>query len=476
MPELLQVDAAGVRAASLAEIREDLNERQREAFGSDLALSPQVPQSQWSGIAASALSEILEAVVRIAVYGSSVDDARWTWLDQLGSLLGIERITATRSRVTATLTGVGGTGVPAGSRARTPDGDVFESVEAVSLTADGVRVEFRALETGPVIAPAGQLNRIVTVIAGWETVTNAEDAVPGRDRQGDADYRAAMLARTARGSVGTVSSLESALAEARAGRTRVVENNADATATVQGWPVGAHSVLVVAEGGLDADIRRAIENHRGMGVGTMTAIVGAPPNTGALNGIANRRFDQRPPLTWAGVQLTAAFGPNMNASVEDLARQLNGLLGAAATEAVILPLDGRLVAVFRWSPTADPVFGGGDSETALGLAPAVATGSPGPFVRSRFRDLDVSLDVARQPGFPADGLDRIRTAIGGVVDGYGVGEQLWAPDIQRVAEGVPGTRVTNLTVQYDSAAVSGLEVPLDVVWRLPATNLTISVT
>ena len=43
------------------------------SFGSDLVLSEQLPQSQWSGILALALTEILEGVVRTAIYGSSVD-------------------------------------------------------------------------------------------------------------------------------------------------------------------------------------------------------------------------------------------------------------------------------------------------------------------------------------------------------------------------------------------------------------------
>ena len=48
---VLKVDATGAAPASLAENVDGLNERQRTAFGADLAATPQTPQSQWSGIA-----------------------------------------------------------------------------------------------------------------------------------------------------------------------------------------------------------------------------------------------------------------------------------------------------------------------------------------------------------------------------------------------------------------------------------------
>ena len=299
MPRALEVDGAGIRAASLAEIREDLNARQLAAFGSDLVLSEQLPQSQWSGILALALTEILEGVVRTAIYGSSVDHAPSTWLDQLGSLAGIDRVQATRSRVTATLTGVAGTGVPSGSRARTPAGALFESLGAVALSPSGVDVEFLAILEGPIEAAAGTLTEIVSVIAGWETITNAEAAALGRARQTDAEYREAFLARTARVSVGSMSALEGALAEALAGKARVLENaTTTAARTVQEWPLPAHSILVVAETGIVSDLQRAIETHRGMGVATSVGIVSGIPDEGDLDAVTAGT------VTWDGVDYT----------------------------------------------------------------------------------------------------------------------------------------------------------------------------
>ena len=467
MPRALEVDGAGIRAASLAEIREDLNARQLAAFGSDLVLSEQLPQSQWSGILALALTEILEGVVRTAVYGSSVDDAPSTWLDQLGSLAGIARVQATRSRVTATLTGVAGTGVPFQSRARTPAGALFESLAAVALSPAGVDVEFAAITEGPIEAAAGTLTEIVTVIAGWETVTNAEAAALGRARQTDAEYREAFNARTARVAVGSMSALEGSLAEVLAGKARVIENATTAAVTVQDWPLPAHSILVVAEKGIVSDLQRAVETHRGMGVATTVGIVSGIPDEGDLDAVTAGT------VTWDGVDYT---GLDLSGGLTraEKAAALTILLAAAGV--TVVAVDDRYVAIFEWVPTDMPNFEDGTTEVAFGFDPANSSYPPGPFIRTRARELAVGLDVTRQPGFPADGLTQIRTNVTAIVDAYGVGEQVWSNDILRVAEGVQGTRVTTITVEYAGVDASGVAVPLDVLWSLPTANLTITIT
>ena len=61
------------------------------------------------------------------------------------------------------------------------------------------------------------------------------------------------------------------------------------------------------------------------------------------------------------------------------------------------------------------------------------------------------------------------------VSGYGIGEELWANDLLCEAEGIAGTRITNFVVQAGGANVSGAAVPLDQVWSLALSNLTITV-
>ena len=200
------------------------------------------------------------------------------------------------------MTGVAGTGVPVGSRAKTePDGDEFRTLADAVLSPAGITVEMEAVEEGPVQAAAGTLTRIVTVIAGWETITNTADASVGIARQSDADFRASFLVRTAHSSIGPMSALEAALDEAGSLKTR---RNWRTTLTyrpqIQEWTLRAHSILVVAQSGSDGDIRRSIENHRGLGVGVNTAIIGATPDDSALTLITSGT------VTWNGTDYDRA--------------------------------------------------------------------------------------------------------------------------------------------------------------------------
>ena len=54
--------------------------------------------------------------------------------------------------------------------------------------------------------------------------------------------------------------------------------------------IPAHSIFVVADGGVDDNIARAIENHRGMGVGTLTAVEGAKFSLSVATDITNGQF------------------------------------------------------------------------------------------------------------------------------------------------------------------------------------------
>ena len=468
MARVIEIDSAGAHAASLAENREDLDTRQKAMLGADLVLSPQAPQSQWSGILAAVLAEVGEEGVRAALFGSSVDHAQGTFLDALGSLLDVRRRVATRSRVTATLTGRAGTGVPAGSRAKTTDGDEFRTLADVTLAPEGVTVDLEAVETGPVAVDAGTLTEKVTIIAGWETITNPSAGSLGATRQSDEDYRRTYLRRTAHSSVGSLSALAGALEEALAGHQRVAENNTAADVTIQEWLVGAHSILVFSEGGSDGDVRRAIENHRGMGVGTMTAIRGAAPDAAALASMATGS------IAWNGSTYTGLDLTEDDPGAEQAAA-LTAHLASDHVPPTISYINGAFYAIYRWAPGEPPTFGQSTDVAAFGLDPAAAQYPAGPFVRPRQRALTVSFTMTRRTGFPADGLTQARTAVLNQVKAYGIGDQLWSNDILCAAEAVRGTRITNLVVQAGGADVSGVDVPLDQLWTLDADDLTITV-
>ena len=46
-------------------------------------------------------------------------------------------------------------------------------------------------------------------------------------------------------------------------------------------------MLAIVASGSDGDVQRAVENHRGMGVGTVVALRGGTPDNGALDSVSN---------------------------------------------------------------------------------------------------------------------------------------------------------------------------------------------
>ena len=465
---IFTVNDTGVHAPSLEAAQADTRQQLADIFGDDIANADQTPQGQLAGLIAVLEVVIGEALVRLG-NATSVNDAVGTQLDTLGELLDILRQRPTRSRVTATVTGVAGTNLPAASRARTVDGDVFRTVADVVLApSPGVSVEMEAVEEGSVMAAAGALTQIVTVVAGWETITNAAAAVIGIPRQGDPEYRTSYRRRTAHRAIGSIAAIKSAIDEALGGKQEVKDNDTKSDIVEQEFTIYPNSILAVVQSGTDATIQRAIETARGMGVGTMTAIVGGPPNNNALDAVNNGT------INWNGTDYT---GLDLTGSGTDAlkAAALTALLAGDTVPPVVAAIDGVYIAQYAWSPNTTPAFGTGTVATDYGFG-ADAVVSPGPFIRTRTRALTVTLAVTRQPGFPGDGLDRIRSAATAVATGYGVGQQVWANDFLQAVESIGGTRVTAITVQYNGADVSGLAVPLDVLWVLPFANLTVVIT
>ena len=331
----------------------------------------------------------------------------------------------------------------------------------------------------------------MTGIEGWETVTNAAAAVLGRNRQDDDVYKRLYRARAAHSSVGPMEGLKAALTEAGASRRVVVDNPTNAAVVRQLWTLPPHSVFAIVAGGLAGDIHRAVENHRGMGATTLTAIVGGAPPAGGIAGLSSPFA-----IDWRGSTFTVS-------DLDWAAASTNAEYAAAITDAIggdvtVAWTGHRFIGQYEWAPLDTTAgFDAGALATALGLDPAAATASPGPFVRPTARGLTVAFTLTRRAGFPGDGLERVRSSvlarvggmdaiadrdltddareairaqldILGAAEGYAIGEEAWINDILGAAERVPGTRITLLTVQADSADVSGVGVDLGNLWALAA--------
>ena len=463
-PMTITVDGTGVSAPSLDEAIADFNASIRAIFGQSLSLAPQTPQGQIATAIATVETMIGEAIVKVG-NATSIERASGAQLDALGSLLRVARSPARRSHATATLTGVGGTIVPAGALAKTPEGDQFRAVANIAISPTGVDADFESVEYGPVPAAAGALSAIVTIIAGWESITNSEAAEVGALTQTDASYRQELLHRTTMPAKGPLAAMQSAMIMAKAGKTRIIENPTNTAATTQLWRVDAHSILAIAEQGIMANVARAVEEHRGMGVGTMAAIQGGTPGSGlyTLSG-ASLIFGG---TAYTGLTTTGATTP---AGVATLVNALSGI------PLTLHDQGGRFVALFPWQPGEQLIFADDTVSAALGLDPDSAASTGQPFVRPQTRTMTITAAVTKASGFPPDGLQQMRQAAIDRVGEYGIGETPYANHILAALGVIPGTRVTSVSIAEGSTNLDGVEPPLDTIWQAAESDVTITVT
>lgn len=301
-----------IQGTTLAEYIDELEAVFSAAFGDTMRYDPETPQAQIISGIADSLSQVDQTLVA-SFQALDITRAFAQQLDGHGSLLAIPRHDATQSVVDVALTGVASALIPAGSRARTNDGDLFELRDDVQLDGSGNATGvMQSVETGEVGAPAGTLVTIVDLVAGWETVTNAADATLGRAREIDGDYTRRYFNEIDKNAVAPIAAIISQIAE-QDGVTDVAgrENDTDSPIVVQNVTIAPHSVAIVVEGGTDADIGEAVKNSKTTGTGTVgTTTVVVTYEAGFTRDINFYRADLKGVEIDLDITLTADFPAN----------------------------------------------------------------------------------------------------------------------------------------------------------------------
>lgn len=146
----------------------------------------------------------------------------------------------------------------------------FSVAVTANLTASAVYSPqaYTAIETGPVLCLTGTLTEIETPVSGLTAITNLEDGTLGRNAETDKDLRIRRLDTLARAGKATLSAIEAKLLSGDVeGITQILayENVGD-VADGDGRP--PHSIEVVALGGDDTEIAKAIHATRPAGIQT----------------------------------------------------------------------------------------------------------------------------------------------------------------------------------------------------------------
>jgi hypothetical protein len=188
-------------------------------------------------------------------------------LNVICSLTGTTRSLGTPSNVELTLGGVVGTVILAGRLAKSSIDDSQWSIDTTVTIGIGGTVTVNATCTvnGATQASVGVINKIVSTVGGWQTVTNASVATPGTNVQNNSSLR---LERAKSVSRPGNNQLDSLLGETFSvdGVRRVVilENDTD-TDNFYGNGLPKNSVAPIVDGGTDTDVALAIFRKKNPG-------------------------------------------------------------------------------------------------------------------------------------------------------------------------------------------------------------------
>ncbi len=190
--------------------------------------------------------------------------------DALAKIYYIERKIAQPTYVTCECTGLQNVVIPYGAIVQSSDGYQFINTEATTISANGTAsIIVRCSQTGAIEVPNNSINKIVTVVAGWDTVENSTAGVTGRAEETQAEFENRRAASVAKNSHGSAEAVKATLADITdVVAVEVLENVTNAITTIKGVEVAGHSVAICIYGGEDNDIASGIYNKLGAGCGT----------------------------------------------------------------------------------------------------------------------------------------------------------------------------------------------------------------
>lgn len=248
----------------LAGVQADMN----ATFGGGLNPALETPQGQ---LASSQAAVIADKNNEIATVVNQVDPqyAADRFQDAIGRIYFLTRKPATPTAVTATLTGLAGTVIPAGTLAQDTSGNTYAASGAATIAITGtVDAEFQNVQTGPIPCAAGTLTSVYQAIPGWDTITNAADGTMGSNVESRADFEYRRRNSVALNGKGTPQAIYAAVFDLLDVLDVYVKDNPSGNTVNTGptnYPILPHSVYVAVVGGTDAEVAAAIWRKKDAG-------------------------------------------------------------------------------------------------------------------------------------------------------------------------------------------------------------------
>lgn len=263
----------GLTVESAADVLAQIEADWQNAFSGGglpaLNVDPATPAGQLIATEA-ALVQAKDSEILFLANMFNPETAEGRWQDALAKIYFLTRKTAEPTVVDCVCTGLYNTTIPAGSIVQSDDGHQLRSIDAATIPSSGtVTVEFETVETGPIEIAANSVNKIITVIPGWDTVTNAAAGVLGRDAETQTEFETRRYNSVATNAHGSVSAIQGAISGVDGVLDcKVLENSTDNAMTILGVSVNPHSICACVFGGDGTDIAEAIYRKKDAGCGT----------------------------------------------------------------------------------------------------------------------------------------------------------------------------------------------------------------
>lgn len=240
------VSNAGISAPSYSDIYQSLQASFQGIYGSDSYIEDDSQDGQMLAVFAKGISDA--NFTAISVYNSfSPSTALSNALSSNVKINGIRRLSSSNSSVNVYIVGVAGTTINNGIVADVNNNKWDLPATVVIPSSGQITVTAVSEAVGAITAPFGTVNKIVTNVNGWQTVTNLIAAVPGAPVEIDPELRVRQSVSTSNSALGILDAIVGNVANIT-GVTQVkaFENDTQFTDS-NGLP--PHSIALVVEGG-----------------------------------------------------------------------------------------------------------------------------------------------------------------------------------------------------------------------------------
>lgn len=260
------IETTGVVVTDTSKVKEQVQKEYQKALGENLDLNDSTPQGRLIEAETIARKRTIENMALLANMFNK-NQAFGIFLDSLASVFGIERIGATRTRVTCTLSGEEGTVVPANAQVQDTNGNLYYLENKVEIGEEGTATGvFLAMNKGAIDCQANTVTQIVTAVLGWTSVNNSSAGITGLEGESDNSLRQQFSVKQYSGDGQSKNVENKVLQVDDVIDCLVLENETNASKTVEGIVIATpHSIYVCVDGGTDSEVAQAIYQSKSGG-------------------------------------------------------------------------------------------------------------------------------------------------------------------------------------------------------------------